>query len=205
MPAAASEATQAAPVFATELAGPGTFLPPLPSAVVILKPEDMARNRAFCQAVAALPTVQEAQATSIVAPNVIRTRWLVQLGEIPIDHAKDCDYLVGVYDYARAARLIGAVRASEGGFFGPGPYLLMLIPDRTGLHVAGLDGSHYALADFPRFIGTWNQALQQSQARITATPDRPGLIRSVVDLIGAILNTVTGETGGLIKGVFAGL
>jgi hypothetical protein len=205
MPARVTSDATAAPIFATELAGPATFLPPLPSAVVILKPDDMARNRAFCDAIAALPTVQEAEAASTVAPNIIRTRWLVQIGEISPTHAKDCDYLTGVYDYARAARLISAVRASEGGFGGPGPYLLMIIPDRTGLHVAGLDGSRYNEAEFGRFIDNWSRALQQSQARITATPDRPGLIRSVVDMVGAILNVITGGTGGLIKGVFAGL
>jgi hypothetical protein len=45
--------------FATQLAGPGTYLAPMPTAVVILKPDDMARNRAFCAAFMTLPTVQE--------------------------------------------------------------------------------------------------------------------------------------------------
>ena len=152
-----------------------------------------------------LPTVQQAEATNAVAPNLIRTRWLVQIGDIAKSHAEDCDYLVGTYDYARAGRLISAVHTTEGGFFGRGPYLLMIIPDRSGLRVAGLDGSGYGSADMERFIGTWNRALSKSQSQISATPDRPGLIRSIFDLIGAVLTTVTGGTGGLIKGVFAGL
>ena len=195
----------AAPQFATELAGPATFLPPLPTAVVLLKPDDMERNRAFCRAAMTLPTVQQAEAASVVAPNLIRTRWLVQIGDVAPAHAADCDYLVGTYDYARAARLMSAVHTSEGGFFGPGPYLLMIIPDRTGMHAAGLNGSEYANADFPRFISTWNSALSETQAQVTATPDRPGLIRSIFDLVSAVLTTVTGGSSGLVRGVFAGL
>jgi hypothetical protein len=204
-PAGMAEGPVSAPIFATELAGPATFLPPLPTAVVILKPDDMERNRAFCQAAMALPTVKQAEAASVVAPNLIRTRWLVQIGDVAASHAQDCDYLVGTYDYARAARLMSAVRTSEGGFMGRGPFLLMIIPDRTGMHVAGLNGSGYGSDDMGRFISTWNEALAQSQARITATPDRPGLIRSIFDLVGAVLTTVTGGAGGLIEGVFAGL
>jgi hypothetical protein len=194
-----------APTFATELAGPDTFLPPLPTAVVILKPDDMARNRAFCHAVMALPTVQQAEAASVVAPNLIRTRWLVQIGDIAAAHATDCDYLVGTYDYARAARLIGSVRMTAGGFAGRGPYLVMIIPDRSGLQIVGLDGSFYAEETLPHFVAGWSQALAQTERQVAATPDRPGLVRSVFDLVAAILTTVSGGAGGLIKGLIAGL
>jgi hypothetical protein len=191
--------------FATELAGPATFLPPLPTAVVILKPDDMARNRAFCQAAMTLPTVQQAEAGSVVAPNLIHTKWLVQIGDIPVSHAQDCDFLVGTYDYARAARVVSSIRTTQGGFFGRGPYLLLIIPDRNVLRVAGLDGSAYGEADMGRFIDGWSQALAQSEAQISATPDRPGLVRSVFDLVRAVLGTVAGGANGLVTGVFAGL
>ena len=193
------------PVFATELAGPDTYLPPLPTAAIILKPDDMARNRAFCQAALRLPTAQQAEAASVVAPNLIRTRWLVQIGNIPRAHAADCDFLVGTYDYARAAALTASLRTSQGGFAGRGPYLLMIIPDAGGIHVAGLDGSGVAEADMPGFIGGWGRALAQAEHQIAARPRRPGLVRSVFDLVTAILGTVTGGAGGLIEGVFAGL
>jgi hypothetical protein len=205
MPRAVNASTPAPAIFATELAGPETFLPPLPTAVVILKPEDMARNRAFCAAAMALPTVRQAEAGSVVAPNLIRTRWLVQIGDIPASHAQDCDFLVGTYDYARAARIISSIRTAQGGFFGRGPYLLMIIPDRNGLHVAGLNGSGYADGDMHRFIGNWGSALAQSQMAISARPDQPGLVRSVFDLVSAVLRTVTGGANGLVTGVFAGL
>ena len=203
MPRSVNASAPAPAIFATELAGPETFLPPLPTAVVILKPDDMARNRAFCEAAMTLPTVQQAEAGSVVAPNLIRTRWLVQMSDLPASHAQDCDFLVGTYDYARAARVISSIRTAEGGFFGRGPYLLMIIPDRNGLHVAGLNGSGYS--DMNSFIAGWGHALAQSQAQISATPDRPGLVRSVFDLVSAILRTVTGGTNGLVTGIFAGL
>lgn len=68
----------------------------MPTAVVLLKPDDLNRNRAFCQAFTGrLPTAQAAIASSAVAPNLILTRWLVQLREVPAERASDCDFLVG--------------------------------------------------------------------------------------------------------------
>ena len=201
-----SPAAAAKPVFATQLAGPSTFLAPMPTAVVVLKPDDLNRNRAFCTAITSrLPTAQQAMAASVVAPNIILTRWLVQLPEVPADRAADCDFLVGTYDYARAARLLGSLRLTEGRLSGSGPFLLLVIPDSTGLHVAGLDGSIYDPADFGRFVETWGTALRQTEARVTRTPDEPGLVRSVFNLVAAILRTAAGMAGGLIQGVVTGL
>ena len=198
-PYAATVPPAAGAVFATELAGPATYLPPLPTAVVLLRPDDMERNRAFCRAALALPTVQQAEAGSAVAPNLIHTRWLLQISEVPPDRAADCDFLVGTYDYGRAARLMASVRLGEGSFAGRGPFLLMIIPDRTGLHVAGLDGSGANDAGMAGFIGGWGRALAVSQSRIVA--EQPGVIRSVFGLIGAVLRAVTGGAIGLVSGV----
>ena len=203
---AGGPATAANPVFATQLAGPSTFLAPMPTAVVVLKPGDLNRNRAFCTTVTSrLPTAQQAMAASVVAPNLVLTRWLVQLPEVPADRARDCDFLVGTYDYARAERLTRAVRLQEGRLSGPGPFLLMVIPDGTGLHVAGLDGSAYGEAEFGRFVDTWGTALRQTEAAVTREPDQPGLVRSIFNLVSAILRTVAGITGGVIRGVVANL
>ncbi len=196
----------AAPVFATQLAGPSTFLAPMPTAVVVLKPGDLNRNRAFCMAMTArLPTAQQALATSAIAPNLVLTRWLTQLPEVPADRASDCDFLVGTYDYARAARLLGALRLTDGRITGPGPFLFMVIPDSAGLHVAGLDGSFYNQADFGRFVDTWGTALNQTQALVSREPDQPGLVRSIFNLMAAILRTAGGMAGGLIQGAINGL
>jgi hypothetical protein len=194
------------PVFATQLAGPSTYLAPMPTALVILKPDDSARNRALCMAMAArLPTAEQALGASVVAPNLVLTRWLVQLPQVPAAKATDCDYLVSTYDYARAARLMRAARLSEGQFAGRGPFLVMVVPDASGLHVAGLDGSAVSEAAFGPFIESWGRALRQIEATATRTPDRPGLVRSFFDLIAAILRTVAGIAGGVIQGVVTGL
>jgi hypothetical protein len=196
----------AAPVFATQLAGPSTFLAPMPTAVVVLKPGDLNRNRAFCTAITRrLPTAQQALAASVIAPNLVLTRWLTQLTDMPADRTTDCDFLVGTYDYARAERLLGALRLTTGRLSGPGPFLLMVIPDNTGLHVAGLDGSGYNEADFDRFVDTWGSALTQTQAKVTRAPDQPGLVRSIFNLVSAILRTAAGMAGGLIEGAINGL
>jgi hypothetical protein len=188
--------------FATELAGPDTYLRPLPTAVVLLQPFDMERNRAFCRAVTALPTVQQAEAASVVAPNLIHTRWLVQIGDIPASRAADCDFLTGTYDYARAGRLMGSIHLDAGSLNGRGPFLLMFIPDRAGMHVAGLDGSATPTEAMAGFVLGWGTALAQSQAQIAANPpEQPGVVRSVFQLIGAVLRTVAGGASGLITGV----
>jgi hypothetical protein len=136
-PGSAPSNAAGAPVFATQLAGPSTFLAPMPTAVVVLKPADLNRNRAFCAAITSrLPTAQQALATSVIAPNLVLTRWLIQLPDVPVDRTSDCDFLVGTYDYARAERLLGTLRLTSGRTSGSGPFLLMVIPDSTGLHVA---------------------------------------------------------------------
>lgn len=206
MPGSRSGAALSAPVFATQLAGPSTFLAPMPTAVVLLKPDDLNRNRAFCNAFTSrLPTAQAAMATSTVAPNLILTRWLVQLPDVPAERASDCDFLVGTYDYARAGRLLGGVRLTEGRLSGPGPFLLMVIPDSAGIHVAGLDGSTHNAADFDRFINAWGTALRETQEQVNRAPDQPGLVRSIFNLASAILRTAGGGVAGLIRGVVSAL
>ncbi len=197
-----SAASPAKPVFATQIAGPATFLAPRPTAVAVLRPADLNRNRAFCQAVTSrLPTAQQPLAGSVIAPNLVLTRWLSQLAEVPSDKVADCDFLVGTYDYARAGRLLGGVKATEGKLTGRGPFLLMVVPDGTGLHVAGLDGSSYADADLVRFVDNWGSALRRTEAEVTRAPDEPGLVRSVFNLVAAIMRTAAGIAGGVIKGV----
>ncbi|KAA2212211.1 hypothetical protein F0Q34_16360 [Pseudoroseomonas oryzae] len=119
---------------------------------------------------------------------------------MPAERVSDCDFLAGAYDYARAARLMGALRLSEGRLSGPGPFLLMVIPDDGGIHVAGLDISRHALGDFNRFIDAWGSASRTTQEQVSQAPDQPGLARSIVNLISAILRTAGGGVAGLIQG-----
>ncbi len=205
-PALRSSAGPSRPVFATQLAGPSTFLAPMPTAVVLLKPDDLNRNRAFCNAFTSrLPTAQAAMEASSVAPNLILTRWLVQLPTVPAERASDCEFLVGTYDYARASRLLGALRLSDGHISGPGPFLLMVVSDASGIHIAGLDGSAYGAADFDRFIDAWGNALRTTQEQVGNAPDQPGLVKSIFNLVSAILRTVGGGVAGLIQGTVSEL
>ena len=191
--------------FATQLAGPNTYLPPMPTAVVILKPDNMARNRAFCRAVMQLPTAEEEMSRSPVASNLILTRWLTQISEIPPDRAFDCEFLVGIYDFRRAERLMDSLRDATGPAIGDGPFLAMIVPDSRGLRVAAIDGSYYSSNDFSRFIASWQDAVYRTQSQLSRQPDRPGIVRSVFDLVSAVLRTVFGGTAGLIEGTVGGL
>ena len=199
-------ATTANPVFATQLAGPSTFLAPMPTAVVVLKPDDLNRNRAFCAALTRrLPSAQQALAGSVVAPNLVLTRWLVQLADVPAERATDCDFLVGTYDYARAARLLGRVQLTAGSLVGRGPFLLMIVPDESGLRVAGLDGSGYGADTLTAFVDSWGSALQETNAAVSRQSDQPGIVRSLFGLIAAILRTAAGIVGGVVQGVVSAL
>jgi hypothetical protein len=80
-----------------------------------------------------------------------------------------------------------------------------VIPDSTGLHVAGLDGSGYTEANLGRFVDTWGTVLKQTEAQVTREPDQPGLVRSIYNLVSAILRTAAGMAGGLIRGAISGL
>jgi hypothetical protein len=191
--------------FATEIAGPGTYLAPMPTAVVLLTPDDMARNRAFCAAVSKLPTVAEASAGSVVAPNLILTRWLVQVADVAPEKAKDCEFLVGTYDYNRAARMIGSLQSDGAALVGHGPYLAMIIPDTNGQRMLAVDGSVYTAAQFDRFVVSWKDSLDKTQTALASRSNQPGLVRSVFNLAAAVLRTVFGASAGLIQGAVAGV
>ena len=196
-PSGATRAQQ----FATQLAGPGTFLAPMPTAIVLLRPSDLNRNRSFCQAFAHLPTAQAVMSKAVIAPNVILTRWLVALPDMPPEAAANCDILVGSYDYGRAERVMQSVHLSEGQFTGPGPYLLMIVPGPQGERVVGLDGSDYAEAAFPDFIASWSRGVAGAERAVAAGPGQPGLVRSVFDLVFAVFRTAMAIPNTLLRGV----
>ncbi len=177
----------------------------MPTAIVLLKPDDMTRNRAFCQAFVKMQTAGEAEARSVIAPNLIRTRWLTQLKEMPAERARDCDYLTGTYDYSRAAGLIASLRDVSGSLSGNGPFLAFVILGNAGMRMVAVDGSRYDSAQFDKFTASWNEAINRTQTQIAAQPGRPGVTESAVDLVAAVLRTVFGATAGLIQGVIGGL
>lgn len=192
-------------VFATQLAGPDTYLLPMPTAIVLLKPDDMTRNRAFCEAFIKVPTAQEEMAKSVIAPNLILTRWITQMKKMPSERAQDCDYLVGTYDYSRAAQLIASLHNASGSMAGNGPFLALVIPGNTGMRMVAVDGSHYDSAQFAKFVASWNDAINQAQTAIAAQPERPGVAESAFDLVAAVLRAVFGGTAGLIQGTIGAM
>lgn len=120
--------------------------------------------------------------------------------------ARDCGFLVGAYDYARIRALSVALHRDGNTNLptGPGPFLVMLMPDANGVRAVGLDGSGYATHDFPAFIATWNQAVNTAQVQLTQKPPA-GIVQSAFGLIAAIMRGVVGIAGGVIEGTVRAL
>ena len=130
---------------------------------------------------------------------------MTQLKDMPPERARDCEYLVGTYDYNRAARLMASLRDVSGSMAGNGPFLALVIPGNNGMRMVAVDGSHYDSADFAKFTASWNNAINQAQSQIAAQPERPGVVESAVDLIAAVLRVAFGATAGLIQGTIQAL
>ena len=54
-------------------------------------------------------------------------------------------------------------------------------------------------------MDTWGTALRQTEAQLGREPDQPGVIRSVVNLVAAILRTAGRAAAGLVQGVVTSL
>lgn len=122
-----------------EYAGPGTYLGPTPTVVVVLKRDQADRNAAFCSGFARLDTSVEAAEASVVATNVVRTRWMVGSDDIATAPA-DCPAMLAAYDFARADALRAAVEAQPDladSLAGSGPFLLEILPDSSMVVVSG--------------------------------------------------------------------
>jgi hypothetical protein len=193
------------PVFARQLAGPQTYLAPMPTALVVLTDADEARNRALCDAFARLPTAQAAMQASIVAPNLVLTRWPINTGDVPLERAEDCNYLVLHYDFSRIAALRRQGTLTQGSLAGRGPFLILVLAEHDGLKIAGIDGSGYDAKEFDHFVSDWSEAVSQTQARFTRQPDDPGVVRSALQLVSAIFRAVFGVAAGVIFGVVSAL
>ncbi len=188
-------------VFARQLAGPQTYLAPMPTALVVLTDADEGRNLALCEAFARLPTPQAVMQAAAVAPNIVLTRWPVNSADVPPERAEDCNYLVSHYDFARVDALRRMALLEQGSLEGRGPFLLLMMVERDGFKVVGVDGSSYDAKDFDSFVGHWGEAIRQTQQRFDQQPGEPGLFRTTAQFIGAIFRTVFGGAAGLVSGV----
>jgi hypothetical protein len=135
-----------------EFAGPATYLGPTPTVVVLLNKDQPDRNRAFCSGFAQLDTGLEAAQNSVVAGNVVRTRWLVQNDDLNPAPA-DCAAMIAAYDFARAEAVMAQARDQAElapALTGAGPFLLEVLPDSSMIVVSGSSLPQSQLRGFGR-------------------------------------------------------
>ena len=115
-----------------EFAGPETYLGPIPTAVVILKAGQTARNTAFCQGYMATPTTALLSQDS-VASNPVPLRWLLK--SAPDTPPADCAAILSGYDFDRATLLTSALSQHDDApsFSGVGPFIVEFMPDGSAL------------------------------------------------------------------------
>ncbi len=137
---------------ARELASPGTYLGPTPTAVVVLKSGQTARNTAFCQGYGGLPTVAEGAAGSVTAVNAIPLRWMLKTE--PETAPADCAALLAGYDFPRAEALIASLTALPEGaqMTGIGPFVVEFMPDGSALVI---DGSSRSATQVRQMAPMW--------------------------------------------------
>lgn len=128
-----------------EFAGPETYLGPIPTAVVVLKRGQDARNRNFCRGYMAMPTVLSLGEGSVLAPNAVPLRWL--LNAEPETSPDACAPVLEAYDFARAEQLSSALAGLEDApdLTGAGPYILEFMPDGSVLIIDGTNRPNPAL------------------------------------------------------------
>jgi hypothetical protein len=186
--------------FARQIAGPATYLGQMPTAVVLLKPGNTARNLAFCQQFTQIPSAEAALSAAVIAPNIIPTRWPVTATTATTAQATDCaNFLVPSYDYARAQAIIAAIQPTTGNFAGAGPFLLII----DGTKAIAVDGS--STTDFAAFVNQWQSALNQTQNTLTTPASTNGGVAKLIWIIlKAVITSVfpaSGSVIGIIEGV----
>ncbi|MGZ9115300.1 MAG: hypothetical protein ACXW3K_11830, partial [Brevundimonas sp.] len=161
-----------------EFAGPETYLGPVPTAVVVLKTGQTARNTAFCQGYMAMPTVPSLSEGSVLAPNAIPLRWLLKAEP---DTAPDgCGPVLAGYDFPRAEQLSTALAALDDApdMTGAGPFIVEFMPDGSAVII---DGSNRSAAALRQLAPQW-------LALSGATVQAPGAPAS-----GCVLNSATAQ------------
>jgi hypothetical protein len=167
-----SPPSRPAPVIGREWAGPNTYLGPIPTLTVVLKPYDRARNIAACQAFLQIKTVPEVMAQSPLAQNIMPLRWLVLAA--PAD-ANDCDKIVDGSDYYAGAAMLGSISATTTNpsgehvdVSGPGPFIIEQFADESGLHYVILDFSKSTnpQTDFANIVPSLSDAITYQVAQL---------------------------------------
>ena len=136
----------------TEFAGPNTYLGPLPTITLFLKPYNNSRNLVVCDSFKSIKTADVQRRSERLLPNVLALRWILA-HDVP--DQSDCSQLIGSYDYYRSGALLSAIvtenRQADGShadISGQGPFIVEQFSDRSGEHYVFVDFSKADDADF---------------------------------------------------------
>lgn len=165
---AASAGANGASLDALEFVGPQTELAASTASVVLLGHGEYARNRRVCLEL----TRSRAPAASAVAVadgvDAIPIRVPMQEDRLDPQGLRDCGYVLGAYDYARAQTWMVRLGVEDR----RGPFLVTLFPDR-------LDGDRepFLLADasdldaarITDLVADWQRSLQAASAEMEDT------------------------------------
>jgi hypothetical protein len=198
------------------LAGPKTYLAPLPTAFILMKQSSGSRNDAFCQAW--LPTLTPAKALSaqvhigtapsgtqaVVKENIVETDWLLSTAQLT---GADCNGLEGSYDWGRAQTYINSLTqvAQKLGkrvdFSGPGPFVVVVVPGVFGSGgTVVIDSS--PVSDFSQFVQSYQQKILTiaSQIGTDAQSSSPDPVASATRTRTTARAVAAAATGGTATG-----
>ncbi len=164
--------TPSPPVNESGLAGPDTYLAPLPTAFILLKDISGTQNNGFCEAW--LPTLKASQTQSeaekeLVAQgfrirkNTVETDWLVSSAPFI---GSDCHALTIAYDFDRAKTYFNSLTQAAAAqkqsldLSGSGPFVVVVLP---GVYATGgtvvIDASK--VTDYSSFVSTYQSRIVQ--------------------------------------------
>ena len=172
------------PIQTHGIAGPATYVAPLPTAFILLKP-NQPLNNAFCEAwITSTPTTAQVLSAAPVRPNIVETDWLITSQKPNPSDISTCGGLISNYDWPRENayfQALSSVSISQNSYnpatgknaplntAGLGPFVVIVIPgvDTPGGTVV-VDGS--SISDMATFVRTYQAKIDQ----ITEQPRRAG-------------------------------
>ena len=169
-----------------QIAGPQTYLAPMPTAVVLLRRDQESRNTRFCSDYIRQDGRAEGGAT-----NMLLVRWPLA-ASVSENSSTDCDRMMSGYDFTRSASLIQAFTKEDGGTLGTvGPHVLVIYPDGGAILI---DGSSVAPDELGRWSMAWARA-RQPPAGPSVVGDWEGARRAAYGALSA-----TAGSGGILMG-----
>ena len=152
--------------YARGLAGPDTYIRPVPTAVLLLNAAAAAdRNQAVCQAFLRMQAVDDLRSSAAVDANIIPTRMLLTTSTPPPHALHDCSSLLEFHDYERAGKLL-----KELGLEGrTGPFFVTFLPsqdDNEGQLFIVADASALSRDELESFTPQWQTTLHNATQQL---------------------------------------